>query len=131
MTEIDATNIVAVENSVYQQLTEDSVAYRLLLQICRALVSGNFMERFSIDTNLAGEVVYQWAATEHTMAVTWTPGGKMTDVEKSLMAAGYGAMVLFPAILATLDTTPDAVHFPSHSLIAIDGPLLGTLWVRR
>lgn len=123
--------VVGVSKETFEQLTKDALAFRILLSMCRTMVSGDFAERFAIGTNSDGEVVYRWNETDASPRVTWTPAGTLSDVEKSLMASGYGAMVLFPTVLANFDVEPNAMHAVSERLLMIHGPLLGCVRVDR
>ncbi len=125
------TDIVGLTREDFVKLADDALAFRTLLAICRATVSADFKDRFSIGTNIEGDMVYQWDATDMSPRVVWTPADRLTEVEAGLMAAGYGAMVLFPSILATFDVDPDALRTPTERLLFITGPLLGTVAVHR
>ncbi len=127
------STIVGLTVESFHRLSNDAAAFRLLLIICRAIMSSGYDERFAIGTNRDGDLMYWWRASEETPLVSWTPpqDKELNEVEKQLIGSGYAAMVIFPALLATLDSQPEAITFLSEKHIHFTGPAIGIVEIER
>lgn len=116
------------------ELAKDALAFRVLMRMCRTLVSQGFQERFTVGAGADGLLEYTWTGDGGEYpSVKWMPGEStpLTEIEIHMIATGYAAMVMFPAILATLDTDPDALSSLHEGTVVISGPMLGRIEVMR